>query len=70
MDTERTLRWVSVKADGPWAKGLRLIDQNNETIVEETWYVGEDGRSGEWTAPQMLPEGMSIIGLQTAELNG
>ena len=51
VDPERTIRWVSIKADGPWTKGLRLIDELNETIVEETWYVGEDGRSGDWTTP-------------------
>ena len=51
VDPERTIRWVSIKADGPWTKGLRLIDDLNETIVEETWYVGEDGRSGDWTTP-------------------
>ena len=69
MDTEKTIRWVSIKADGPWTKGLRLIDENNETIVEETWNGGNHNSSGDWTTPQLIPDGMSIIGLQTTILN-
>ena len=34
------IRAVSIKADGPWTKGIRLIDEYGGYILDRTWYTG------------------------------
>ena len=42
VDPTRTIKQVSILSDGPWMKGLRLIDENDNDIVNETWFKGDD----------------------------
>merc|ERR1712187_821203 len=71
IDPSKQITAVSVKADGPWMKGLRLYDENGNYILNSTWYIGnvDNQNFGEWTEPTALPEDMSIIGLRTSKLN-
>lgn len=71
IDPTKTIKAVSIRADGPWTKGLRLIDSDGNYILDRTWYIGnsENQNFGEWTEPQKIPKDMEIIGLQTADLN-
>ena len=61
MDTKRSIRKVSFKT---WEKkmflGLRLIDENGDCIVDETW--DNYGKDVEWIT-QSIPDKQEIIGL-------
>ena len=52
VDPSRPVRYVSVKhSGGTNFKGLRLLDEDEEYIVNVTWYKKGDGytEAGTWT---------------------
>ncbi len=60
IDTSKTIRKVSVY----WGMGycierLRLIDENDENIIELNW---DESNNGEWITKE-IPKGQEIIGL-------
>ena len=59
IDLDRTIRRVGVKVKGNSIIGLRLVDNNDEVIVEETW---SSTRFGTWST-QEIPVGYEVIGL-------
>ena len=62
VDLARTVRKVSVKVVfGSCFKGLRLLDDYGDAIVNEVWDP-ENTRRDEWIT-QLVPVGYSIIGI-------
>ena len=48
-------------------KGLRLMDDENEYIVNSLWYEKSEifNEEGEWSQPIEIPDGSYIWGLKT-----
>ena len=62
IDTERTIRKISLKiAYNEEIRGLRLMDEFDEFIVDVTWCEHSD--IGEWVTKQ-IPKGLEIIGVR------
>ena len=40
IDPTKRISAVSIKADGPWTKGIRLYDENGNYILDRTWFIG------------------------------
>ena len=55
-----SIRGVQLRHSGPWCKGLKFLDGNDNVIVDHTW-MGQ-GDMGKWGPIRRIPEGQSIIG--------
>ena len=68
VDPSRQIRYVSVKhSGGVNIKGLRLTDEDEEYIVNKSWYVKSDtyDDAGVWSVPKEVPIGMEVCGIRT-----
>ena len=73
MDPSRAIRYISVRhADGLQMKGLRLIDEDDEYIVNKMWYAKNSAyqEDGQWSTPMEVPTGMEICGIKTNASSG
>ena len=62
VDTERDIRYISLRAKALSYEGVRFYDENFEFILDLTWHLSP---SGEWSEPVRIDEGKQIIGLRT-----
>ena len=63
IDTNRTIRKVSLKLDGQKIGGMRFFDIYDSYIMNVTWNNQNGRRSGKWITRTFQP-GLEIIGLQ------
>ena len=68
VDPSREIRYVSIKhSNGTNIKGLRLLDEDEEYIVNKTWYARSEYFTdmGVWSTMKEIPIDMEICGVRT-----
>ena len=67
MDTARRIKSVSLLIyTGVYYEGIRLFDDQGNTIVDEKWNERE---MGQWSEPQIISEDKYLIGVQANTVN-
>ena len=62
LDTEREIRYISLRSKALSYEGIRFYDANFEFILDLTWHLSPQG---DWSELVEIEEGKQIIGLRT-----